>query len=295
MGCATSADTGVLKVLPTNVLPAASPTDTCGNRSDAPAVDSLECLFPKSQTSIKGVRTTLDSPLNPQEALAELRKGNKRFLSGEMYHGTFTDSIRKSLAADGQSPMAAVIGCSDSRVPVEVIFDAQPGDLFILRNAGNTCMCAEGSIVGSTEYCIGHLRTPLILVMGHTQCGALGSATQLACRPCLDPDEIVSQPSEASTHTMLQSLLTSLESPVKEAAQMLPQTASLDEIAALAIRCNVFHTMKSILKYSDLLKDRLTEGSVQIHGAIYDITSGMVEFLGPLPESPDYSCRAAGA
>jgi len=243
------------------------------------------------------VRTTLDSPLNPHESLAELRKGNKRFLSGEKYHGTFTDSIRKSLAADGQSPLAAIIGCSDSRVPVEVIFDAQPGDLFVLRNAGNTCMCAEGSIVGSTEYCIAHLRTPLILVMGHTQCGALGSATQLACKPCRasNDGEIMSQSSESSTRTMLQSLLTSLESPVKEAAQMLPQTASLDEIAALAIRCNVFHTMRSLLKYSDLLKERLSEGSVQIHGAIYDITSGKVEFLGQLPKSPDYSCRAAGA
>jgi carbonic anhydrase len=72
---------------------------------------------------------------------------------------------------------------------------------------------------------------------------------------------------------------------VKEAAQMLPQTASLDEIAARAIRCNVFHTMKSILKYSDLLREKVNDGSVQIHGAIYDITTGKVEFLGPLPMS----------
>merc|ERR1719301_83071 len=88
-----------------------------------------------------------------------------------------------SLATDGQSPspMAAVIGCADSRVPVEIVFDAQPGDLFILRNAGNTCSCAEGSIVGSLEYCIGNLRTPLVLVLGHTKCGALAGATQLAC------------------------------------------------------------------------------------------------------------------
>lgn len=223
--------------------------------------------------------------MNPHEALMELCKGNKRFLSGDKYHDTVTDNIRRSLATDGQSPMAAIIGCADSRVPIEILFDAQPGDLFVLRNAGNTCMCAEGSIVGSTEYCIGHLRTPLVLVLGHTKCGALAGATQLACGPCLEANVNASdsQTSASSKRTMLQSLLTSLEAPVKEAAQMLPQTASLDEIAARAIRCNVFHTMKSILKYSDLLREKVNDGSVQIQGAIYDITTGKVEFLGPLP------------
>merc|ERR1719183_83396 len=151
-------------------------------------MDSPRVLFPKSRTSIKGVFTTLDSPLNPQEALEELRKGNKRFLLGDKYHGTVTDNIRKSLATAGQSPMAAIIGCADSRVPIEIVFDAQPGDLFVLRNAGNTAMCAEGSIVGSTEYCIGHLRTPLVLVLGHTKCGAVAGATKLAVA-CSHADE----------------------------------------------------------------------------------------------------------
>lgn len=72
---------------------------------------------------------------------------------------------------------------------------------------------------------------------------------------------------------------------MKEAAQMLPQTASLDEIAALAIKCNVFHTMKSLVKFSDLLRERVKDGRVQIQGAIYDITTGQVEFLGPLPKT----------
>merc|ERR1719198_2647763 len=76
---------------------------------------------------------------------------------------------------------------------------------------------------------------------------------------------------------MLQSLLTSLEPPVQEAAQMLPQTAGLDEIAALAVRCNVFHTMRSLLKFSDLLREKVSRGTLQIHGAIYDITTGRVE------------------
>merc|ERR1712100_681802 len=102
-------------------------------------------------------------------------------------------TARISLATDGQSPMAAIIGC------------------------------AEGSIVGSTEYCIGHLRTPLVLVMGHTKCGAMADATQLACGPA--------SKSSDSKQTMLQSLLTSLGPPVKEAVQICGESASLDEIA----------------------------------------------------------------
>jgi carbonic anhydrase len=226
--------------------------------------------------------------LNAQEALQELSKGNKRFLQAQQGHQQVTDKIRMSLATDGQSPMAAIIGCADSRVPVEIVFDAQPGDLFVLRNAGNTCMCAEGSMVGSIEYCIGHLRTSLVLVLGHTKCGALAGATQIACAPepisnAEGSDTASSSSSGSSKKTMLQSLLTSLEPPVMEAAKRLPPTASLDEVAALAIECNVFHTMKSLLKYSDMLKDGVKDGSVQIHGAIYDITTGKVQFLGALP------------
>jgi len=293
MGCAASTDRAQpIKALSPSVAVAAAKN----------TVEDEECkvclggtadvanLFPKSRTSIKGVRTTLDSALNPLEALEELRKGNKRFLSGEKYHGAVTDNILMSLATDGQSPMAAVIGCADSRVPIEIVFDAQPGDLFVLRNAGNTCGCAEGSIVGSTEYCIGNLRTPLVLVMGHTKCGALAGATQLACGadPVCNDQESDSQSSGTSSQqTMLQSLLTSLEAPVQEAAQMLPQTAGLDEIAALAVRCNVFHTMRSLLKFSDLLREKVSRGTLQIHGAIYDISTGKVEFLGPLQELDD--------
>jgi len=287
MGCSTSAN----KVPPVSALPALDSKLIC---SDEDVKDSSEsgpgssptatpkCLFPKSQTCIKGVRTTLDSPLNPHEALMELRKGNKRFRSGEQNTQELSFQVRGSLASDGQSPMAAIIGCADSRVPVEIVFDSQPGDLFVLRNAGNTCMCAEGSMVGSIEYSIGHLRTPLVLVMGHTRCGAIAGATQMACKPCLDPDE---ESTASSRQTMLESLLTSLEAPVKEAAQMLPQSASLNEIAALAVKCNVFHTMRSLLEYSDLLREKVAAGQVQIQGAIYDITSGRVEFLSPLPNA----------
>merc|ERR1712157_390008 len=78
----------------------------------------------------------------------------------------------------GQNPFATVIGCADSRCPIEILFDCQPGDLFVLRNAGNTCTHAEGSMVGSLEYSVSALGTNLIVVLGHTKCGALAGATK---------------------------------------------------------------------------------------------------------------------
>ena len=83
----------------------------------------------------------------------------------------------EALATKGQAPHTAIVGCADSRCPLETLFDALPGDLFVLRNAGNTCTHAEGSILGSLEFCTGVLNTKLIFVLGHTNCGAIKGAT----------------------------------------------------------------------------------------------------------------------
>ena len=83
----------------------------------------------------------------------------------------------EALATKGQAPHTAIVGCADSRCPLETLFDALPGDLFVLRNAGNTCTHAEGSILGSLEFCTGALNTKLIFVLGHTNCGAIKGAT----------------------------------------------------------------------------------------------------------------------
>ena len=85
--------------------------------------------------------------------------------------------MRKALVKEGQAPHTAIIGCADSRAPLETVFDAMPGDIFVLRNAGNTCTHAEGSMVGSLEFCLGALNTKMVLVLGHTACGAIKGAT----------------------------------------------------------------------------------------------------------------------
>ena len=123
------------------------------------------------------MRTTADASIPPQEALKLLKEGNTRFLNGAPTAAQTDKIMRKELVDMGQAPHTAIIGCADSRAPLETIFDAMPGDLFVLRNAGNTCTHAEGSMVGSLEFCTGKLGARMILVLGHTNCGAVYGAT----------------------------------------------------------------------------------------------------------------------
>jgi len=123
------------------------------------------------------VRTSEDGTLEPNLAMQMLKEGNERFAVGAPLIGKVNRSMREALALKGQAPHTAIVGCADSRVPLETVFDALPGDLFVLRNAGNTCTHAEGSILGSLEFCTGALNTQLIFVLGHTNCGALKGAT----------------------------------------------------------------------------------------------------------------------
>merc|ERR1719447_2690727 len=124
------------------------------------------------------VRTALDPPLPAPEALERLKQGNARYVSGKPLRSADAE-WRTALAEHGQNPMAVVLGCADSRCPVEAIVDAQPGEVFVLRSAGNACPGGEASIVGSAEFAVGALHTRLVVVMGHTKCGAIKGASQL--------------------------------------------------------------------------------------------------------------------
>merc|ERR1711879_711880 len=130
--------------------------------------------------STHGIRTQADASVPAEEALEMLQEGNLRYVEGRPLERRFDADARRALAEYGQNPFATIIGCADSRCPLEILFDVQPGDIFVLRNAGNTCTHAEGSLVGSVEYSVGHLHTNLVLVAGHTRCGAIAGATSTA-------------------------------------------------------------------------------------------------------------------
>ena len=148
-----------------------------------PSLAPRSGLSPRGR-GIYGVRTGADSQVSALEALNILKEGNERFAVGAQLSKMATASMREALATSGQAPHSAIMGCADSRAPIDSLFDAMPGDLFVLRNAGNTCTHAEGSMVGSLEFCVSKLGTRLILVLGHTQCGAITGAVRTYLQGC---------------------------------------------------------------------------------------------------------------
>jgi len=239
-------------------------------------------MFTRQVTAYEhGVRTAKDNSVSSSRALEKLMEGNQRFINGTPAPKTFCAEHREALQAHGQRPMATIIGCADSRCSVEVLFDAIPGDVFVLRNAGNTLTHAEGSMVGSAEYSVCMLGAELIVVLGHTHCGAIAGATKgmLEKKGCKPADPSVKK-------SCLQTLLGDLEPVAAQAQLELPPLAQADEIAAHAVYVNVFNAVEKLLSYSAPLREKSMEGALEVHAAVYDIVSGKVEFLGQHPRLP---------
>lgn len=186
-------------------------------------------------------------------ALERLQAGNARFTQGKTaWAGVDSKTIAAHTA--GQNPSAIVLSCADSRVPVEHIFDAGVGDLFVLRVAGNV---ATSEALGSAEYAIAALNTPLVVVMGHGSCGAVAGALKVKQSPPF-PDH-------------LQHLLEDIESTLAEEGAA---SASVDE----AVRANVRAQVAEVLA-DPLVQDRVAAGKLQVVGAVYDLASGRVDFM----------------
>lgn len=191
-------------------------------------------------------------PLDANGALAALMTGNARFVADKAICPPLT--ARRLELAEGQSPFAIIVSCSDSRVPVETIFDQIPGNIFGIRVAGNF---SERAGLGSIEYGVAALKAPLILVLGHSDCGAVKASLAYV----KDPSE--TQPG------LIQYIVTSIAPGIKG------NTASLHE----AIAANVRATMRHIHTQSKIVADAVAEGHARIVGGVYDLHSGRVTLL----------------
>jgi carbonic anhydrase len=202
---------------------------------------------------------------SPSKALNMLKEGNERFASGKSIHPN-TDPARLAQAAredQGDHAYATVIACSDSRVPVERIFDAGIMELFVIRVAGNVCN-EDGA--GSIEYGLCHVHTPLLVVLGHTKCGAVTT---------------VSEALQGRSHPLecnIPPLVNTICSAVRRAARNHPEAAG-DELVSFAVEENVWQSIKDLLMNSPAVRGLFKEGTVMIVGAIYDIGSGRVKWL----------------
>jgi carbonic anhydrase len=191
------------------------------------------------------------------EALDRLRAGNARFVRGEARFPTVRKEVLAALAKQ-QRPYATVLGCSDSRVPPELLFDAGFGELFIVRLAGNV-LSAE--VAGTLQYAGAHLKTPLFVVLGHEGCGAVQAALDVKFRGARERSRI---------EVLLQNLLPALDG--------VDPMLSPDEQLAVGVEANVRWTMHQILETPEA-RARQAEGVMQLVGAVAEITTGRVRFL----------------
>jgi carbonic anhydrase len=191
------------------------------------------------------------------EALARLIAGNERFVRGEARFPTVQKEILADLAA-GQRPYATILGCSDSRVPPELVFDAGFGELFIVRVAGNV---VSPEVMGTLQYAGAHLRTPLFVVLGHEGCGAVEAA--LAAREHGPPDL-----------KRIAILLETIRPGLAGVDAGLEPQAQLES----AVEANVRWSMHQILETPEA-RARKAEGVLKLVGAVYELKTGRVRFL----------------
>jgi len=206
------------------------------------------------------------------EALQRLQDGNRRFVAGERRDDALSPARRNEVVGD-QRPFAIVLGCSDSRVPAEIVFDQGLGDLFVIRVAGNVVAPSQ---IGSVEFAAEWFGTRLVVVLGHSRCGAVVATLESLSRGERHPSRN----------------LRSIVDRVRPAVEPLLDSAGTGDPDALvqrAVRANVRASANQLRHGSEVLENLIAQGELLIVGADYSLDSGEVEFFEGLPE--DFSPR----
>jgi carbonic anhydrase len=203
--------------------------------------------------------------VSPSDALKRLQEGNERFVSGKAEHPHSQTDRAKEAAEHGQHPFATILACSDSRVPLEVVFDQGIGDIFAIKVAGNV---SGASQLGSIEYGVAHTGTALVVVLGHSKCGAVTAA-------CTGGGH------EGNIESLMQA--------IAPAVQRINMTTgkSGQEIVEPTCLANVYYQIEQLFAGSEILRKAVAEKRVQVIGAVYDIETGSVQFYGSHPKTDD--------
>ncbi|MGY0204177.1 bifunctional SulP family inorganic anion transporter/carbonic anhydrase [Acinetobacter soli] len=209
----------------------------------------------------------LQSKLKPSDVLKLLKEGNQRFVRNERLQRDIYRQIRVT-ADEGQHPIAAVLGCMDSRAPTEMLFDVGIGDLFSLRIAGNV---AGQKVLGSLEFACQAKGAKVIVVLGHTDCGAVTSACQLS----LQKQSVADIKEMPHIQYVLGPLMHSVDNVYDIMQPRSLTSAFIDQVTAM----NVHYNIQYIIKHSAVLREMLEHQQIDIVGAIYDVKTGKVNFL----------------
>lgn len=200
--------------------------------------------------------------ISGREGLERLREGNRRFVAGIRRSGLLTSGMRRLELASGQQPFAIVLGCSDSRVPAEIVFDQGLGDLFVIRVAGNIVAPSQ---IGSVEFAAARYGTPLVVVLGHSECGAI-----------LATLEELQQPTSQSRN------LRSIVDRVRPSVEPLLATDLRHDPDALvrhAVRANIRVSANHLRHGSAVLEQLIEKDGLLVVGAEYSLETGVVDFF----------------
>jgi carbonic anhydrase len=201
-------------------------------------------------------------------ALERLREGNRRFVSDVRGRAELTNETRRNELTADQEPFAIILGCSDSRVPAEIVFDQGLGDLFVIRVAGNIVASSQ---VGSVEFAAARFGTPLVVVLGHSQCGAV-----------LATLEELQQPTRNQSRN-----LRSIVDRVRPSVEALLATELRHDPAALvrqAVRANIRASANHLRHGSEVLEQLIQSDGFAVVGGEYSLETGVVDFFDGVPE-----------
>lgn len=201
--------------------------------------------------------------LSATEALHRLREGNSRFVRNQAAGRVVSDSARRAELVAGQEPFAIVLGCSDSRVPAELVFDQGFGDLFVIRVAGNIVAPSQ---VGSVEFAASRFGTRLVVVMGHSQCGAVIAA--------IEELEGKAPSDSRNLRSIVNRVTPSLRTLLASGRHANPESLMKD-----AVRANVLASVNHLRHGSELLETLILSNGLLIVGAEYSLETGVVDFF----------------
>ena len=207
--------------------------------------------------------------VSAREALTRLREGNRRFASNAPASDAFPSRDRRAELAAGQQPIANILGCSDSRVPAELVFDQGLGDLFVIRVAGNIVAPSQ---VGSVEFAAARFGTRLVVVLGHSQCGAVVATI-----------EELQRPTENQSRN-----LKAIVDRVRPSVESLLATDLRHDTAALVmhgVRANIRASVNHLRHGSEVLEQLIQADGLRVVGAEYSLETGIVEFFDGVSET----------
>lgn len=203
------------------------------------------------------------------EALERLREGNRRFVSDVRSSEILTSQTRRRELAAGQEPFAIILGCSDSRVPAEIVFDQGLGDLFVIRVAGNIVAPSQ---IGSVEFAAARYGTRLVVVLGHSQCGAILATLEELQRP--------TENQSRNLHSIVDRVRPSVEGLLATEFRHDPQA-----LVRHAVRANIRASANHLRHGSEVIEQLLQRDGLLVVGAEYSLETGVVDFFDGTPEA----------